>query len=159
MTWLFLGDSFTASMAAKLIALFLSVGQHAIVKAHVGWSTTSWLENDRAEAAIQRYHPDFVVYALGTNDASGRVLFQQHVRQLLDVAGSAVVFWVGPFGSDDTERGRWVEEVVKEQYIDGLSMCQDLPRGRDGLHLTNTGYKVLAERLANELLERAYYLY
>ena len=157
MTWLFIGDSITLGMASHLTALFLSFGQVATIDAHVGWSTTSWISEHRVQHVIEENDPDFVVFLLGTNDESSKEIFQDHIRQLMKDAPNAIgIFFVSPFGPDDEERSEWIrEQVGNENYVDGLSLVRDIHHYRDNIHMSDSGYRELSEKLAPLIQDRA----
>lgn len=169
MTWLFFGDSITVGLCRYLVALFLACHQTAVVKADVGDSTASWLSDNRARDTVRRVDPDFVVFALGTNDAADERTLRRRVERLVADAqrGPHVigVFWIGPFdAAHAADPGAWLADEVgrlltPENYVDGVPLGDGLPRARLGIHFIRDGYKLLAERIVPMLRELAERLY
>jgi len=100
--------------------------------------------------------PAVAVLAVGTNPSGDLPAnFDAHARELARIAGKhgAQVVLVGPFGNDPQGKRLAALRRVVPDAISGHTLAEGLPRDRDGLHLTQDGYKMMAERLAAAVFE------
>ena len=95
---LIFGDSMSYNLALRLAAYAVQNG-HTIHSINWDGSTTKkWAESDTLKYFLKRYDVDFVVVALGSNEAYTRNTDaqKQNVERLLDAIGDRPYVWIGP---------------------------------------------------------------
>lgn len=157
---LFIGDSIMEGMAPFLPhACALADVYRADVFSKSGSSAKDWLENRwHLQAARTFGRPNVVVFALGTNVQERDEYEYAGIVRLLCETVQAVnaseVYFVGPFAvDDDGARNKAVGWAVRPpNAINGYELARGLPRaGEGGVHFTTEGYRLLAERLVQQI--------
>lgn len=145
MNVLWIGDSITEGMTPTLKTLLGKLGWAGAIFGKVGWSTVRWLRYGNLNALFNRYHPDLVVLALGTNDENTAEF--REAAFALDEGARAVgakVVWIGSFIDQDINNN--LRLWFSGRVADGVSLAEGLPRSADGVHFPVASYPELADR-------------
>lgn len=117
----------------------------------------TFASNDTLKNIINQVKPDYIIVVLGLNqifqtnfDAS-----RKSIKTILNTIGDIPFSWIGP--------ANWVEDkginkLYQETLPKGtffLSKNITLPRGPDGRHPNNQGYKIWMDSVANWLNTKA----
>lgn len=153
----FFGDSITTGMAPYLGDPCARAGISAVrvgVYSKDGSSARDWADANWVGELCERFRPNIVVIALGTNpEERDEREYAGLVSLLVDQAqraGGTEAFFVGPFAYDDSGRRFRVAAPAAGvgHAISGYELAAGLPRAGEGnVHFTQAGYKALAERI------------
>lgn len=138
---LIFGDSMTILVANRMAAYGKQNGYSV---SSVTWdSSTSvgWSGCDTLENFIERYHPDFIMVTLGSNE-----LFLQnfdarrpYVEKLVNKIGKIPFVWIGP---PNWKEDKGYNDMMENTLPAGTYFRtgeMDLPRGPDHIHPTPAG--------------------
>jgi lysophospholipase L1-like esterase len=152
------GDSLTVGIAPYLPALLSAEGWDVTIDAEVGRLTATGLSllAGRADEI-----GGTLVVALGTNDAPDPVAYAARIDEVMALAAGRRVIWVGVArsGYDALD-----EVLIAAQYrwsnlhvIDWRPIIAAHPdmRAADGIHLTDAGYQLRAEVIAQAIARGA----
>ncbi len=145
MNVLWIGDSITEGMTPTLKTLLGKLGWAGAIFGKVGWSTVRWLRYGNLNALFNRYHPDLVVLALGTNDENTAEF--REAAFALDEGARAVgakVVWIGSFIDQDINNN--LRLWFSGRVADGVVLAEGLPRSADRVHFPVADYPELAQR-------------
>lgn len=138
---LIFGDSMTILIANRLAAYGEKNGYEV---ASVTWdssSTVSWSGCDTLENFIKRYHPDFIMVSLGSNELFLKNFDARrpYVEKLIAKIGDIPFVWIGPPSwKEDKGFNKMMRKTLPEgTFFDSNGL--DLPRGADNIHPTPKG--------------------
>lgn len=166
-TWLILGDEFIQEMFRYLRAP-LADRVVADVIGSQDSTYASWLYGGAPGAVsgqsrsglqinVQEVRPAATVIVLGTNPGGVDIpdYFNENVRTAVAEAArySGQVVLVGPFGNDPSGKRLAALRRVVPDAIDGTMLSMGLPRGPDGVHFTQDGYRQLTDRMVTTIFD------
>jgi lysophospholipase L1-like esterase len=110
---------------------------------------------------------DLVIIALGTNDLKAKygrsaqaiaddlLWYAQEVKRLEADSGKDVkILYVYPENHPQAEAGRWAELIqIMDQFSLPAVNLGDLPKGPDGLHFSEAGHALVAQKLNDKVME------
>lgn len=138
---LIFGDSMTILVANRMAAYGEKNGYKVVSVTWDGSSILSWSACDTLDNFIARYHPDFIMVTLGSNELflKNFDLRKPHVEKLVAKMRNIPFVWIGP--------PNWKEDVgfnamMRKTLPQGTfydSNPLDLPRGKDHIHPTPSG--------------------
>lgn len=140
-TVLIFGDSMTILVANRLAAYGEKNGYRVASVTWDGSSTVSWSSCDTLDNFIARYHPDFIMVTLGSNELFLKNFDSRrpYVEKIVEKIGNIPFVWISP--------PNWKEDVgfnamMRRTLPKGTfynSNHLDLPRGADHIHPTPKG--------------------
>jgi lysophospholipase L1-like esterase len=160
----FVGDSHGTVLGPMVARELRASGVRTRVEARVGWGLRRFMRADDLDLG----RPDVVVLALGSNDYGVRRARRYLPRAAWAVAaaraaGAQRIVWFGPPAVDGS-RGEREEAVAANHDAIAELQAATVPRlgaewhdsrpvtrdrwGRDGIHLTRTGYRAWAHEIA-----------
>ena len=135
------GDSMTILIANRLAAYGEKNGYKVVSVTWDGSSTVSWSACDTIDNIIARYHPDFIMVSLGSNELflKNFDLRKPNVEKIIKKFKGIPFVWISP--------PNWKEDVgfnamMRKTLPPGTfynSNNLDLPRGPDHIHPTPKG--------------------
>lgn len=146
-TVLLTGDSMAEGIGWSMKKKVEDAGGHIIVQPVYSSTTVQWQDEGRIREYIERFNPDIIFVALGSNeifvtDLEARA---KAVRGISADIGSRPAYWIGP-PSWKPDKGivRVIEENFKEGHFYNSNSLV-VPRRKDGAHPTVEGYKIWTE--------------
>jgi lysophospholipase L1-like esterase len=146
-TILLTGDSMSEGIGWSFKEKVEAAGGKLVVQPWYSSTTVGWQGERRLSQYIERYHPDIVFIALGsneifTNDMTTRA---EAVRNITAELGDIPAYWIGP-PSWKPDHGivRTIEENFRPGYFYNSNSLV-VPRRKDGAHPTVEGYVTWAD--------------
>lgn len=140
-TVLIFGDSMTILVANRLAAYGEKNGYRVASVTWDGSSILSWSSCDTLDNFIARYHPDFIMVTLGSNELFLKNFDsrKEYVEKLVRKMGNIPFVWIGPPNwKEDVGFNAMMRSVLpRGTYYDSNPL--DLPRGTDHIHPTPKG--------------------
>lgn len=146
-TVLLTGDSMAEGIGWSFKKKVEDAGGHLIVQPVYSSTTVTWQEEGRLRQYIERYNPDIIFIALGSNEIFTTDLETRAkaVRGISADIGKRPAYWIGP-PSWKPDKG--IVRVIEENFIPGHfynSNSLVVPRRKDGAHPTVEGYQTWNE--------------
>ena len=141
-TILLTGDSMSEGIGWSFKEKVEAAGGKLIVQPWYSSTTVGWGAERRLSQYIERYHPDIVFIALGSNEIFTTDLPNRAaaVRSITAELGEIPAYWIGP-PSWKPDKGivRAIEENFRPGYFYNSNSLV-VPRRKDGAHPTVEGY-------------------
>ena len=138
---LIFGDSMTILVANRLAAYGEKNGYEVVSVTWDGSSSVSWAGCDTLDNFIERYHPDFVMVTLGSNELflKNFEARRPYVEKVVAKLGGIPFVWIGPpnWKEDVGFNAMMRRALPRGTYYDSNGL--DLPRGADHIHPTPSG--------------------
>jgi lysophospholipase L1-like esterase len=146
-TILLTGDSMSEGIGWSFKDKVEAAGGKLVVQPWYSSTTVGWQGERRLSQYIERYHPDIVFIALGsneifTNDMTTRA---EAVRSITAELGNIPAYWIGP-PSWKPDHG--IVHTIEENFRPGYFYNSNdlvVPRRKDGAHPTVEGYVTWAD--------------
>jgi len=150
-TVLLTGDSMSEGIGWSMKKKVEAAGGRLIIQPWYSSTTVGWQAEGRMREYVERYNPDIIFLALGSNEIFTTDLETRakSVRQITAEIGDRPAYWIGP-PSWKPDKG--IVRVIEENFRPGhFYNSNDLavPRGKDGAHPTVEGYKSWTELIWN----------
>jgi len=113
---LWIGDDVLVAIAPKIQREATRSGSQAYVYGTCGSTTKWWAHGGNIPTLVKLHKPDTVVFVLGENDPDEPDL-EEHVRDLVAVAGRRLVVWIGPT-QHARERIKCYKKVLGRRFAD-----------------------------------------
>lgn len=140
-TVLIFGDSMTILIANRLAAYGEKNGYDVVSVTWDSSSSVSWSACDTLDNFIKRYHPDFIMVSLGSNELflKNFDLRRPNVEKLIKKMGDIPFVWIGPpnWKEDQGFNPMMRKTLPKGTFFDSNGL--GLPRGPDNIHPTPRG--------------------
>ena len=140
-TVLIFGDSMTVLVANRLAAYGERNGYEVVSVTWDGSSTIAWSSCDTLDNFIARYHPDFIMVTLGSNELFLKNFDSRkpHVEKIMEKMAPVPFVWIGPPNwKEDVGFNAMMRSVLpRGTFFDSNGL--DLPRGADHIHPTPKG--------------------
>jgi hypothetical protein len=140
---LLIGDSMAEGIGWFLRGKVEEAGGQYIGEPWCSSTTYSWYDTGRFDQMMERYHPDIIFIALGSNELFNKQaetsapIIQEMVRKI----GDRPAFWIGP-PSWKPDKG--IVGVIESNFQPGHfynANSLEVPRGHDKIHPTRDGFK------------------
>jgi lysophospholipase L1-like esterase len=146
-TLIIVGDSMAEGLAWFLRGKVEAAGGHFFNEPWDSSSTIGWQAARRMTELVERYKPDIVFIALGSNEITVPNVGARAsaVKQISEEMGDRPGYWIGP-PSWKPDKG--IVHVIEENFRPGhFYNANDLnvPRRKDGAHPTRDGFKTWAD--------------
>lgn len=138
---LIFGDSMTILVANRMAAYGQKNGYKVVSVTWDSSSSVGWSGCDTLDNVIARYHPDFIMVTLGSNELflKNFDLRRPYVEKLVAKIGDIPFVWVGP---PNWQEDKGFNKMMAATLPRGTFFCSDgleLPRGADHIHPTPKG--------------------
>jgi lysophospholipase L1-like esterase len=145
-TLIIVGDSMAEGLAWFLRGKVQAAGGHFFNEPWDSSSTIGWQATRRMTELVERYKPDIVFIALGSNEITVPNVGARAsaIKQISEEIGDRPGYWIGP-PSWKPDKG--IVHVIEENFRPGhFYNANDLnvPRRKDGAHPTPDGFKTWA---------------
>lgn len=146
-TILLTGDSMAEGIGWSMREKVEAAGGRLIVQPWYSSTTIGWQGEGRIKEYIERYYPDIIFIALGSNEifTTDMEARARAVRGITADIGEVPAYWIGP-PSWKPDKG--IVRTIEENFLPGhFYNSNDLvvPRRRDGAHPTVEGYVTWTE--------------
>lgn len=146
-TVLLTGDSMSEGIGWSMKKKVEDAGGRLIVQPWYSSTTTGWQAERRLTEYIEKYHPDIIFIALGSNEIFTTDLEARAkaVKAITAEIGNRPAYWIGP-PSWKPDKG--IVRVIEENFREGHfynSNSLVVPRRKDGAHPTVEGYVTWTE--------------
>ena len=148
-TVMVVGDSMADGLAWFMKGKVEDAGGHFVGEAWNSSTTTAWESEHRMSADIDKYNPDIIFLALGSNEVEARDMEKRAVavKEISTEMGDRPGYWVGP-PSWVPDKG--IVKTIEENFRPGhFYNANDLkvPRRGDGKHPNRDGFKIWVDLL------------
>ena len=123
-------------------------------------STLWWAEKDSLRKLIDKYHPTFVIFTLGSNELFIRNIEQErekYVQDILTQAGNTRFVWIGPpnWRKDTGINDMLLKNLGQDRYF--ISRDLTFERAADGRHPSRRSSVVWADTIARWIMKACRY--
>jgi lysophospholipase L1-like esterase len=146
-TFILVGDSMAEGLAWTLRGKVKDAGGNFFSEPTYSSTTISWQADRRMTELVERYKPDIIFIALGSNEVIVPNVGSRAsaVKQITEEMGDRPCYWIGP-PSWRPDLG--IVHVIEENFRPGRfynSNDLKVPRRKDGAHPTPDGFKTWAD--------------
>lgn len=159
---LFIGDSMLEGLAPRLGAYCEANGHklHSVI-----WyssSTKVWGESRKLTHCIQKFHPDYIIVCLGSNELFVRNVKtsrRKFVEEIVSEIGKLPYVWIGPPNwKPDTGINNLLQEVLPEgNFYLSYTPSQHYDRTNDGAHPTRRSAATWMDRVCRWIVHEGNY--
>jgi hypothetical protein len=148
------GDSMVEGLMFPFIKYCKENGHHFTGVPVYSSTTLSFSKSDTLRGLIDKYDPDYIILALGSNELFIRDIEKRDssVKKILKQAGKRKFVWVGP---PNWKKDTGINDLILANVGEKRFFCsKDLhfERARDGAHPTWASARVWADTIARWLM-------